>query len=102
MSAAAHRRLTEEMGFDCPLERVGTFTYRAELEDGLVENEIDHVFVGRLSANVQPVPDPGEVASWRWCDLEPTVEDLRVNPNRYTAWFAAALREIRRFLSASE
>ena len=30
--AAAHRRLVEEMGFDCPLEKAFDFIYRAELE----------------------------------------------------------------------
>ncbi len=100
--AAAHRRLKEEMGFDCPLERVGAFTYRAELEGGLTENEVDHVFVGRTAAEVAPAPDPNEVASWRWSSIERVVEDLQRDPTRYTAWFAAALREMQRFSSASQ
>ena len=43
---AAHRRLREEMGFDCPLQAVFGFVYRAALDGGLVEHEFDHVSSG--------------------------------------------------------
>jgi isopentenyl-diphosphate delta-isomerase len=36
---AAHRRLKEEMGFDCPLEAIGAMTYRVEFQNGLTEHE---------------------------------------------------------------
>src|SRR5687768_17165134 len=44
---AARRRLREEMGFECGLREAFVFTYRAELEGGLVEHEFDQVFVGQ-------------------------------------------------------
>src|ERR1700741_4038338 len=43
---ATARRLKEEMGIETPLEKVFEFVYRAELDNGLVENEYDHVFAG--------------------------------------------------------
>src|SRR5437660_676899 len=43
---ASRRRLIEEMGFESNLKEVFSFLYRANLEDGLIENEYDHVLVG--------------------------------------------------------
>lgn len=43
---AIHRRLEEEMGFDCCLREAFTFTYYSKFENGLTEYETDHVFVG--------------------------------------------------------
>ena len=75
---APHRRLREEMGIDCPLAPAFTFTYRAELGAGLVEHEVDHVFVGRSGAD--PAPDPGEVDGWRWVALDAVRADLAAIP----------------------
>ena len=85
---AAHRRLREEMGIDCPLAPVFTFTYRAELGAGLAEHEFDHVFVGQWAAD--PAPDPREVDGWRWVDVNVVRAELAARPDRYTAWFRAA------------
>lgn len=46
VEAAAHRRLSEEMGFDCPLRELFQFTYRTEFDNGLIEHEYDHVWTG--------------------------------------------------------
>ena len=61
---AAHRRLREEMGFDCPLQAVFGFVYRAELDGGMVEHEFDHVVIGRFREG--PDPDVREVDDWKW------------------------------------
>lgn len=94
VDAAAHRRLREEMGFDCPLERAFAFTYRADVGGGLVEHEHDHVFVGRFDGT--PRPDPREVEVWRWVPVTEVLEDLDAHPDHYTAWFRLALDELRR------
>lgn len=44
---AAHRRLFEEMGFDCQLRRLFKFQYKVQFENGLIENEIDRVLIGK-------------------------------------------------------
>src|SRR5205085_4273578 len=66
--AAAHRRLREEMRFDCALRPAFQFLYRAELSGGLVEHEYDHVFVGEFDD--EPVPDRAEVEDWRWVRMD--------------------------------
>lgn len=45
-SAAAHRRLKEEMGMEADLRFMTSFQYRSEFENGLTEHEFDHVFIG--------------------------------------------------------
>ena len=86
---AAHRRLREEMGFDCPLQAVFGFVYRAALDGGLVEHEYDHVVVGRFQG--VPVPDVGEVEEWKWEHFPAVRSQLADDPEAFTAWFPMAL-----------
>ena len=44
---AATKRLTEEMGFTTPLEKIFEFTYHTNFDNGLTEHEYDHVFTGQ-------------------------------------------------------
>ena len=44
--ASAQRRLNEEMGLGATLTEVFTFSYQADVGNGLIENEFDHVFFG--------------------------------------------------------
>ncbi len=82
---AAHRRLQEEMGFDCQLKEVTVFHYRAEFDNGLIENEIDHLFVGQYDGEINP--NPQEVGDIKWISLENLKKDMALNPNIYTPWF---------------
>ncbi len=96
--AAAHRRLQEEMGFDCPLEEAFSFTYRVRLDNDLFEHEFDHVLVGTFDG--EPVPNSEEVAGWRWVDVEELERDVRENPKRYTHWFRIVLSRVVDWLRA--
>jgi isopentenyl-diphosphate delta-isomerase len=91
-ASAAARRLREEMGFGCELRHLGRFTYRAELGDGLVEHEVDHVFAGRHDGD--PRPDPREVEAWRWVSPEALREEIQRDAGRFTPWLAAALDQL--------
>lgn len=86
---AAHRRLREEMGFDCPLDRLFGFVYRAALGGGLVEHEYDHVLAGRFRGT--PAPDANEVDDWKWESLPAVRSRLAERPDAFTAWFGPAL-----------
>jgi isopentenyl-diphosphate delta-isomerase len=92
VAAAARRRLREEMGFDCALEPAGTFTYRADVGGGLVEHEVDHLFIGRHDAD--PAPDPAEADDWRWQSLDDALAEAQAHPERFTPWFPLALRAL--------
>src|SRR4030042_6476736 len=54
---AAHRRLFEEMGFDCELKEIYKFHYNVRFENGLIENEMDHVFMGKFEDKPNPSPE---------------------------------------------
>lgn len=88
---AAHRRLVEEMGFDCALERVHGFVYRAEVGNDLIEHEYDHVFVGRCDA--LPRCDPLEVEAWRWIEPHSLMRLVARRPDLFTYWFRRCLAE---------
>jgi isopentenyl-diphosphate delta-isomerase len=85
VAAAASRRLEEEMGFRCPLEALGTIQYRAELDNGMIEHELVHVFRGIYDGEVLPNSD--EVESYRWSRLEDVRSDIDEKPEHFTAWF---------------
>jgi isopentenyl-diphosphate Delta-isomerase len=89
ISAAARRRLGEELGFTCDLTPAGAFIYRAEVGHGLVEHEYDHVFVGRWDGS--PAPDPAEVVDWRWIDPDELRQEILGQPDRFTPWLQPAL-----------
>lgn len=96
---AAHRRMVEEMGFDCPLEEVFTFTYKANVGDGLTEHEFDHVFTG--TSDSTPEPNPEEVSDYKYVDLDWVVKDVEENPGNYTVWFVIALAELKKYLDGA-
>jgi isopentenyl-diphosphate Delta-isomerase len=96
---AAHRRMMEEMGFDCVLEPAFTFTYKAPVGQGLTEHEFDHVFTGTWDHI--PRPNPDEVAAWKWLDPETLDKDMYLNPDSYTVWFRIAWPELKKHLSSN-
>ena len=77
---AAQRRLVEEMGMRCQLEPKFSFVYRADLDHGMIEHELDHVLIGY--SDVPPEPNP---------DVE---ADIAANPDHYTAWFKICFPEV--------
>lgn len=81
----AHRRLEEEMGFDCELEFKFSFIYKAHLDNNLTEHELDHVYIGIY--NNEPNLNPDEVMAYRWVELDELKKDIEKNPQLYTAWF---------------
>jgi isopentenyl-diphosphate delta-isomerase len=85
IARASLRRLKEEMGFESNLREVFSFLYYANVEDGLIENEFDHVLVGRFDG--VPTADPSEISQWKWVDMAGLSVDLRRNPENYTCWF---------------
>lgn len=85
VAEAAQRRLQEEMGIACALDRRFGFVYRSRLDGGLYEHEYDHVFVGRYDG--APAPHCDEVAHWRWVHPEALRADVAAHPGRYTYWF---------------
>jgi isopentenyl-diphosphate Delta-isomerase len=82
---AATRRLKEEMGIACSLTPAFTIQYAAIVSNGLFENEFVHVFKGQF--NGLPMPNPTEVADWRWENTDILAQDIAANGDLYTPWF---------------
>lgn len=90
---AANRRLDEEMGMHCDLTPMFTFTYRAELDQQMIEHEFDHVLFG--VSDVEPIINPAEVSQFRYVSLTEIETELRANPDQFTEWFKIAFERIR-------
>lgn len=88
----AHRRLKEEMGFDCPLREVFSFTYKTEFSSGLIEHELDHVFIGFFDG--QPRLDPKEAEDWRWMSADQLLEEFEKHPESYTYWLKKSFKKV--------
>ena len=84
VEAAALRRLEEEMGFTCPLESLGTIRYRAELDHGMIEHELVHMFRGLYDGTI--APNPAEAEGYQWARLEDVRADVAAMPQRFSAW----------------
>jgi len=92
VEAAAHRRLKEELGFDCPLKEAFTFIYKTKFDNGLFEHEFDHVFIGKFDGS--PIPNPEEVESWTWVSLAELKKDIKENPENYTYWLKVSIGKV--------
>ena len=82
---AGKRRLQEEMGFSTELKDTISFIYKAPFDNGLTEHEFDHILVGYY--NGAPDLNPNEAHDYKWVSLKELREDMRKNPDIYTAWF---------------
>jgi len=89
---AAHRRLQEEMGFDCEMTEMFSFRYCETLDNGLVENEFDHVFFG--ISNELPKINPLEVKDFKYADMDLLAIELKTNPGLYTIWLNICFEQV--------
>jgi isopentenyl-diphosphate delta-isomerase len=81
----AHRRLIEEMGFDTELIRAFELSYEVRFENGIWENEYDHVFVGRYDGKY--AEDSSEVHEARWFSIPELRVKIGSEPEAFTHWF---------------
>ncbi|MBL1233126.1 MAG: isopentenyl-diphosphate Delta-isomerase [Flavobacteriales bacterium] len=89
---AAERRLLEEMGIKSELTKVLSFVYRAELDNGLVEHEFDHVFIG-FTAEL-PSLNKEEVSDWKIVSFEALDNEVQNYPEKFTEWFKLIYRKV--------
>ena len=89
---AASRRLKEEMGFSTSLKELYRFIYEAEMDKTWGEHELDAVFVGTYSGEVNP--DPNESADYKWIEVDELKKDMKENPQIYTPWFIMILKKV--------
>ena len=90
--AAALRRLNEELGFTTNLEKVFDFRYTAVFDNGLTENEFDHVFTGTYDGAINP--DVVEVKDFSFRKMSDIRMHLELSPQDFTVWFRIAFPRI--------
>ena len=88
----ARRRLREELGVDCRVKFIARMHYRATVGEGLIEDEIVHLFVGDY--NGPTAPDGDEVADLAWLTYDALSADVAARPEHYTYWFKYYLKQL--------
>jgi isopentenyl-diphosphate delta-isomerase len=89
---AAIRRLDEEMGIATSLTHLFHFTYRVAFANGLIEHELDHVYLGNF--NDTPRPNPEEVMDWKYISADEIIKDVKLHPELYTEWFKLSYENV--------
>lgn len=88
---AAHRRLKEEMGFETDLQFSHCFIYNADVGNGLLEHELDHVFTGIYSGT--PALNPAEAMAWRPISMDALRQEVNLHPSEFSAWLRIILED---------
>ncbi|TDE15708.1 isopentenyl-diphosphate Delta-isomerase [Dyadobacter psychrotolerans] len=91
-ASAAVRRLQEEMGLQSSLDFVYSFLYKAELDNGLTEHELDHVFWA--VSDHEPIINTAEVSNYKYVSPQALREDMKKHPNHYTEWLKICFDEV--------
>lgn len=97
MENTVQKRLTEEMGISCKLRKLFQYTYKAQLDNGLTEHELDHVFIGYTDE--QPQINPDEVSEWKYVEANSLLEHILQSPEQYTAWFRLIFPEVMKHIN---
>ncbi len=96
---SALKRLKEEMGFQVPLIKLFEFTYRAEFQNGLIEHELDHVFVGEYNGLI--TVDKHEISDYCFKDIIEIKDSLKSHPHKFTIWFQLAFPKIEKWWAST-
>jgi len=91
LSEAVSRRIRDELGISCACKEAFTFKYRVEFENGLIEHEIDHVFVGRYDGKIFPNKD--EIEEIRWVSPEKLRMEMTEHTEAFTYWFRILMKQ---------
>ena len=89
---AVHRRLREEMGFDCELTEKTQLIYEVKVDNGLTEHEYLHVWVGYYDKD--PVINEDEATDFKWISVDDLRKELAENGDAYAYWPKVTLDKI--------
>lgn len=85
MVIATQRRLYDELHVESALEFVYKFAYQAEFGDAGSENELCHVYLGKIAGEV--VPNDNEIDAIRYVSAKSLITELGSQPQKFTPWF---------------
>ncbi len=88
LDTSAHRRLSEEMGFDVALTRGNIIDYSADVTNGLFEHERVQVYWAQINrTSIDIILNEHEVDDFSWADSEHLKENAQTNRGLYAPWF---------------
>lgn len=92
---ASKRRLEEELGIRDALTftDIGTISYLAKFDNGLTENELDHIVIAQ-SSDVTLDINPREAETCEWQTTSAIEQGILAQPQAYTAWFKLVLNKV--------
>lgn len=93
LGVATQRRLADELNITADLEYIYQFCYDAHYGDAGSENELCHVFLGRLDGDVRP--NDSEIASIRFITASDLDAELAASTEQYTPWFRKEWQSLR-------
>lgn len=85
MRVATERRLDDELNISAELSAVYSFRYQAKFSDLGSENELCHVFLGRIEGSVRP--NVSEIEAIRFVTADAISAELQNEPQQFTPWF---------------
>lgn len=89
MIDSVKRRLNEELlipvSENIQLSKLSSFIYYVQLENGLIEHELDHLYIGYYQKT--PFINPEEAMNYRWDSLEKIKNDIKGQPETFSFWF---------------
>jgi isopentenyl-diphosphate delta-isomerase len=85
MSVATQRRLRDELNVEATLEFVYKFTYRAGFGNLGSENELCHVYLGKIDGPVRA--NEHEISAVRFVSPAALDSEFEATPEQFTPWF---------------
>lgn len=93
MLEATSRRMQDELNICAEVEFVYSFCYEAKFQNLGSENELCHVFLGKVDGQVRP--NESEIESVRYLSVEALSSELECAPERFTPWLQLEWRALR-------
>ena len=90
---ATKRRLLDELNTTAELEYVYQFCYQARFSEAGSENELCHVYLGRVDGDIRP--NDSEIESIRFVSATSLDHELSEHPKRFTPWFIKEWRALK-------
>ena len=91
---AAHRRMVEELSFDCELHYLYKFFYQESFERKGSEHELCSVFVGRFDGEISV--NINEITDWKFIDTDELSRSIDQHPEKYTPWLHLEWLELKK------
>ena len=85
LQVATMRRLSDELNIGADIEHAYHFCYQASFDGAGSENELCHVFLGKIEGDVRP--NESEIRATRFISMADLDEEFSESEQLFTPWF---------------